>query len=267
MMKYKIHLSFCGKDSVMYDNTIEVPKNVYDQFQKILAGKSADQKLFKVGSGEVNAFLNGLQKGTTAKNLRTVVSNETLINNLKTKTVTKQSTEAEKIRAIFEANLEIAKTLNHQKNVSKTYKESETKVKERVAATKTRLKELKAKQKEKLDKLDEKAAGYRVAFKGQKLLNEKLAEVSAAKTKLIAQIDRAKTAIERAELNLDKKKLTKDINLGTSLSAYADFRVILSYLKYIDLPISKIFTAGQLKNISNFTDKNIDENWWKSYPN
>jgi DNA topoisomerase-1 len=264
MSKHYIELSFLGKDSVPFKSAIEIPEEIYVQFEKLIAKKQPVDKLFKAGSGDVKAFLNKAQKGITPKQLRTVVCNETLIKNLKAKTVTKDSKESDKIRAIFEANLEIARTLNHQKNISKNYNEAEDKVKERVQKSKDRLATVKAQHVDRLAKLDEKAAKYRVAFKGQKLLKEKLAEIDEAKAKLVSQMERVKGSIEKAEFALLKKQETKEISLGTSLSSYADGKVLMSYLKYIDLEPSKIFTATQLKTFA--YAEGVDEKYWRNYP-
>jgi hypothetical protein len=261
----QIRLHFLGKDSVPYDNVIDVPDEIYKALQDAKNANSGD-RLFsdKVTAGSVQQFLNQIQPGITPKNLRTVVCNEVLINELKKKNITKENTEAEKLRAIFEANLEIAKTLNHQKNVSKNQKEGESKIKERVSKSKERVKQLKATHKEKVAKLDERAAKYRVALKGQKLLKEKLAEIEAAKAKLVTQLEKAKAAVERTEFALEKKVQTKDIALGTSLASYADAKLLYSYLKFIDLPIGKIYTPALQKSFQ--WAEGVDENYWRTYP-
>jgi hypothetical protein len=261
----QIRLNFLGKDSVVYDNIISIPDEIYDMLKKQQESNDGEDRLFpNASAGSVQDFLNKVQPGITPKNLRTVVCNEVLINELKKKNITKKNTEAEKIRAIFEANLEIAKTLNHQKNVSKNQKEGEAKIKERVEKAKERIKLLKQNQKTKLQKLDEKAEKYKAAFKGQKLLKDKLAEISEAKVKLTKQLERAKLGVEKAEFNLDKKVQTKDIALGTSLASYADAKVLYSYLKYIDLPIGKIYTPALQKSFQ--WAEGVDEKYWQSYP-
>jgi DNA topoisomerase-1 len=262
---YKIRLNFLGKDSVTYDNVIEVPEEIWNQFNQLIKSTGSGLLFPNGTSGDVKNFLDKIQKGITPKNLRTVVCNETLVKNLKQHSVTKASKESEKIKAIFEANLEIAKTLNHQKNVSKGYKEAETKSKERVQKTKDRLKVVKAQYKDRMAKLEAKADKFRVALKGQKLLKEKLAEIEEAKAKLVSQTEKAKANIERAEFALDKKQLTKDVALGTSLANYADPKVIYSYLKFIDLDPSKIFTAS-VRKVFDPLAQDIDEDYWRNYP-
>jgi DNA topoisomerase-1 len=261
----EVTLDFLGKDSVRYLNTVKVGTTMRAELFALKGNRGKDEKLFdKADSGTVKAFLGIAHKGLTPKQIRTVVCNETLINNLKAKNITKDNTEAEKLRAIFEANLEIARTLNHQKNVSKNQKEGEEKIADRVKNAKERIKTLKIKHAEKLAKLDEQAAKAKIAFKGTKLLKEKLAKIEETKANLITQMGKAKVAAEKAAFNLDKKKLTKDIALGTSLSAYADPQLLYSYLKTIELPISRIYTPQQMKNCE-FAE-GVDPNYWRTYP-
>jgi hypothetical protein len=261
----QIKLKFLGKDSVPYENIIDVPDEIYDILKKQKESNDTSDQLFPhATAGSVKNYLNKIHPGITPKFCRTVVCNEVLIRELKKKNITKNNTEVEKIRAIFEANLEIAKTLNHQKNISKNQKDGENKIKEKIANAKERIKNLKETQKIKLAKLNEKAEKYKTAFKGQKLLKEKLAEIDEAKAKLVKQLEKSKLSIERAEFNLGKKVQTKDIALGTSLASYADAKVLYSYLKYIDLPIGKIYTPALQKSFQWAED--VDEKYWISYP-
>jgi len=258
----QITFDFLGKDSVRDYRTINIDPIVFNELKKRWNQNKPNNKIFK--TCDVNGYLKKIHPGATVKNLRTVVCNEILVNNLKQKKVSKDSTEAEKLRAIFEANLEIAKTLNHQKNVGKNQKEGEEKIAERVKKAKARVKTLKVKHEEKIAKLNDKLNKYRIAYKGMKILKEKENEIAEAKIKLTTQMERAKTAIEKTEFALDKKKLTKDISLGTSLAAYADPKLLYSYLKSIELPIEKIYTQSLRKAF--VWAENIDSEYWRTYP-
>ena len=260
-----VTFDFLGKDSVPENRTIEIDPAIWKQIDKLHRNSTKGNKIFNKANLNVNGYLKKIHPGATVKNLRTVVCNEVLINNLKQKKITKSNTEAEKIRGIFEANLEIAKTMNHQKNVGKNQKEGEQKIAEKVAKTKNRVKELKVRQAATLAKLNEKAAKFRKLYSNTpKLLKEKMAEIDTAKAKLVAQMEKAKLSIEKTEFALDKKKLTKDIALGTSLCNYADPNVIYSYCKSINLPVSRIFSASQMKSLS-FAES-VDANYWRTYP-
>jgi len=260
---FTVTFDFLGKDSVPETRTIIIDENVWYNLESLLACRDTNERIFN-NDIDVNGYLKKIHPGATVKNLRTVKCNEVLVKNLKTKKVTKTNTEAEKLRAIFEANLEIAKTMNHQKNIGKNQKEGEVKIAEKVQKAKARVKELKKKHKEKIIKLDTQVAKIKIAFKGMKILKEKLAKIEETKIKMIAQMERAVMSIEKTEFALDKKKLTADIALGTSLANYADPNVIYSYCKYVDLPIERIYSASQRKNLT-FAES-VDANYWINYP-
>jgi len=257
-----ITFNFLGKDSVPETRTITIDAGIWNVLKKKTFTKG--KRIFAEDIN-VNGYLKSIMPGITVKNLRTVKCNEVLVNNLKAQKITANNTEAEKLRAIFEANLEIAKQMNHQKNVGKNQKEAEGKIEERVTKAKARVKELKKKHKEKIAKLEIQKEKFKVAFKGMKILKEKLALIEEQKIKLTAQMEKAKTAIEKTELALDKKKLTKDIALGTSLANYADFRILKSYCDEIALPMEKIFTATQMVAIGKLVE-NTPANFWRNYP-
>lgn len=255
-----IHLSFLGKDSVPYDNDIKVTEQVYNKLKSLTKDLKKHDRIFpKADSGTVKVFLDSIVKGTTPKNLRTVVCNKTLIAELEKKNIKKTDSEATKLKAMFEANLAIAKTLNHQKNVSKNHSASEQKLTDTISQAKEKyekinleLKNLKKEKRVLKEKVDDK--------KTLKLLLEKL---NTNIEKYSKRLEKAEAALNKKEFTLEKKSLTKDINLGTSLASYADFRVINSWCKYVDLPIEKIYTKTALKNFEWGFD--VDENFWKEY--
>ena len=258
----KVAFNFLGKDSVPENREIEIDKDIWNILNKKELIKN--KKFFK--DVDVNKYIKSIHPGATAKNLRTVVCNETLINNLKSQNITKDMTEAQKLRAIFLANLEIAKTLNHQKNVGKNQKEQETKMKERVKKNEERIKELKLRHKERLEKLKAQKEKAKLLYKDMpKMKKEKLDKIKEQEMKLLAQMDRALKAAEKSKLNLEKKKMTKDVSLGTSLSSYADLRILKSFCEEIELPLELIFSKGRMHAINEIT-KNTPKNYWRDYP-
>lgn len=259
----KFTLSFIGKDSVPFTREIELPDEIYDEFKKLYDAANSGEEIFnKVNSADVSKFLNEAHKGISPKVLRTAKCNEVLVENLKKQNVDKNSTEAEKIRAIYRANLEIAKTLNHQKNVAKNFKEQETKAQEKVEKQQDNLKKLAEVQTEKLAKLDEDAKKIKKQYANMPAIKaSKLEKIDEKRAKLQTQLDKANARIEKAEFNLTKKQETKDINLGTSLGAYADFRIIMSWCKDIGLDPSKIYTKALLEK-GNWA-KDTPASYWK----
>lgn len=267
----KIQLKFCGKDSVMYDKEIELPDEIYNELKSLWENTEEGKKVFShAGSKEVGDFLNKIQPGISPKQLRTAKCNEVLIDNLrkatdsKGKPISKDSSDLEKYQAIYKANLQIATTLNHQKNVSKNYKEQETKMKDKVSASKDKLEVLKEKQAIKLQEFDKKEAEIKERYKDfPKIKKEKLEELKMKKEKLKLQLEKANAAIEKAKLNLQKKKETKDINLGTSLAAYASPKIIYSWCKDVNLDINKIYTKALQTKFDYAQD--TPEDYWRNY--
>lgn len=242
----EVTLSFIGKDSVPFKRDIEMPEDIYDAFKELIEGKSSKDEIFdKISSSDVSAFLNEAYQGISPKVLRTAKCNQVLVDELKKQNVTKKSTEQEKIRALYRANLEIAKTLNHQKNVAKNQKEQESKAKDNVAAQKDKLKALRERQKEQLKKIrSEKARIKLIKDKNPELYKARLAKLKEKEEKLKTQLAKAEARIDNAEFKYEKRKETKDINLGTSLGAYADFRIIYSWCNDMDLDPRKIYNKG-----------------------
>lgn len=266
MPKMIINLRFCGKDSVWFDRDIEVPQEIYEEFKKLTAGKKSDEKIFLVDAHDVKNFLDEVCPGISPKVLRTAKCNQVLVNNLKELTPKDCSklSDNEKIRIIYKANLEIAKTLNHQKNVAKNQKEQETKASDRVDASKARLEETKKKQIEKLQKIEaEEVKAKEVYGKMPTLLKEKLAKIAEKREKLQAQLERQNASIEKAEFNLQKRKETADIALGTSLANYADPKIVASWSNYVDLPIEKIYSKSMAAKFDYAIG--TDKDYWLDY--
>ena len=259
-----ISLSFIGKDSVPFKRDIDVQQNVYDAYKALTENKNPKDKIFdKVDSSDVSAFLNKVYKGISPKVLRTAKCNDVLIKNLKALKADKSMDDVEKLRIIYKANLEIARTLNHQKNISKNYSEQEEKAKARVTSSYDRLKELKKAQTAKLNKIDEQREKIKSMYSKMpnKMMKDKLAELDAKKEKLTIQLEKQNARIEKAKFSLNKKEETKDINLGTSLAAYADPRVIFSWAKDVNLPVEKIYTKALLEKFNWAKDTPAD--FWK----
>jgi hypothetical protein len=260
----KIHLNFCGKDSVIYDRDIEVPDEIYDEFKKLYDAAGNGEEIFdKISSADVSAFLNEVHPGISPKVLRTAKCNKVLVDELKKQDVDENSTTSEKIRAMYHANLQIAKTLNHQKNVAKNQKEQEKKAEEKVENSQTKLEELKKKQEEKLEKLDAEEKRIKENYKNMpSIKKDKLAALKEKREKLKIQLAKANERIEKAKFNLTKRQETKDINLGTSLGAYADYRIIYSWCNDMKLDPKNIYSKGLRDKSAVFSG--TDKDFWKT---
>lgn len=99
----KVHFRFPGKDSVLYDKTIQVPEKIMPLFRSLLK-KRKGELLFDVKPDAVNRWLQRCVPGCTARTFRTM----------------RASKEFEKVlrRTLdpTEANKAVATLLNHKRN-------------------------------------------------------------------------------------------------------------------------------------------------------
>ena len=98
---------------------------------------------------------------------------------------------------------------------------------------------------------DEKKAKARYATTPL-ILEETLKKLKEKRAKYEEQLRKSEERLEKAEFNLEKKQETKDINLGTSLSAYADFRIIYSWCNEFDLDPKQIYSKALLEKSACF---------------
>lgn len=260
-----INLSFLGKDSVPFNNNIEISDEVYLLLQKFISGKNPKDPIFShANSGTVNMFLKAIMPDITVKNLRTVKANQEFMDEAKRiLATTKPKTEIEKIRVIYLANKKVAETLNHQKNIAKNFGDQSSKLKEKIKLTEEKAKKTALKIKETKIKLSIQKEEFKIALGSQpQLLKLKLDELKLKEQKLIDRELRTKKGIERARFNFEKKNGTKDIALGTSLASYCDPRIIVSICKEIDLDPGKIYTKKQLELFDYAL--NTDAQMWRS---
>jgi DNA topoisomerase-1 len=75
----QINLNFLGKDSIVYDNTVAVQKNVYECLKTFMLKKGPKDLLFDtVNPSKLNEYLQTLMPGLTAKVFRTFNASSTL---------------------------------------------------------------------------------------------------------------------------------------------------------------------------------------------
>ena len=150
-----IRLSFLGKDSIRYENTVEVTPRVYKNIGIFQARKQPSDLLFHhLDATLLNKELKKIMPELSAKVFRTYNASFTL-NKLLTDTkhdnITKKDITQKK--AIYErANKEVAVLCNHQRAVPKAHGTQVEKIKLKIKELKEK-KPLTEKQKERLTKL------------------------------------------------------------------------------------------------------------------
>lgn len=236
--RQQIEFNFLGKDSVPWQKTLDVnsedTRTLLDNLKNFMKGKKPEDQIFDdINSRKVNAFLQEIMPGLTAKVFRTCIATkvvqEALVN--PPVNVSRESSESQKIYVAKVANLKAAIACNHKKGVDP----------KNPAAKKA------------IEKFEE-----AVAKKKEAIANLQR-EVAAKKWKTEAQEKRLKERLEKLQVQLKLQQETRDYNLGTSLRNYIDPRVMKAWLNYVELDWTKVYTATlqrKFKWVEGYRDKN-----------
>ena len=232
-----IEFNFLGKDSVPWQKRLEVDSEdtraLYNNLKKFMQGKKPSDPIFDgINSRKVNAFLQQIMPGLTAKVFRTCIATRVLQLQLSKAKVDKTSLEVQKIYAAKKANLEAAITCNHKKGIDP----------KNPAARKA------------LENFEESITKKREAITQLK------ADLAAKNWKTEIQKKRLEERIEKLQVQLILQQETRDYNLGTSLRNYIDPRIMKAWLNYVDLDWTKIYTSTlqrKFKWVEGYKDKNF----------
>ena len=237
-----IEFNFLGKDSVPWQKTLEVnsddTKALYENLKKFMQGKKPGDPIFDgINSRKVNAFLQEIMPGLTAKVFRTCIATRVVQQELAKARVDKSSSEAQKIYTARKANLEAAIKCNHKKGVdpkNPAAKKAFEKFEESVVKKKEAIAQIKA-------------------------------EIAARKWKTDLQEQRLKERLEKMEVQLKLQQETKDYSLGTSLRNYIDPRVMKAWLNFVELDWTKVYTTT-LQRKFKWVEGHSDKNFRTFYP-
>src|ERR671914_2032152 len=232
-----IEFNFLGKDSVPWQKRLEVnseeTRALYKNLKKFMQGKKPSDPIFDgINSRKVNAFLQQIMPGLTAKVFRTCIATRVVQRQLSKAKVDKNSLEAEKIYAAKKANLEAAVTCNHKKGIDP----------KNPAARKA------------LEKFEES-----ITKKNEAIAKIK-ADIATRNWKTELQKERLEEKIERLQMQVTLQQETRDYNLGTSLRNYIDPRIMKAWLNYVELDWTKIYTSTlqrKFKWVEDYNNKNF----------
>lgn len=228
-----LEFNFLGKDSIRYENTVEVELPVYKAIVHFQSGKKPGDPLFdELDTTKLNAHLKELMPGLTAKVFRTYNASITLDEMLSRDT--KDGEVAEKVVVYQRANKEVAIICNHQRSISKTHAAQMTRLQEKIDELQDNMKELKV-------DLDRSRKG-KPPLKGADG-KQKRNLSSDALEKKIAQIE---AKIEKMERDKTTREDLKTVALGTSKINYLDPRITVAWCKRHEVPIEKIFNKSLL---------------------
>ncbi len=197
-----VTFDFLGKDSVRWVKTIQAPPAVIKNLEEFKADKTKPYLFEGFDSKKVSRFLSEKVPKLTAKVFRTWKCTKTLKEELDKSGVTKEDPDYKKNYAAKMANFKVAEVANHKRKIPPTFEQ-------RVADKEAKLKDM------------------------QQLL--------AAKQKEGKKTESLETRIERAKLDIELTKLTREYNLGTSLKSYIDPTAYVKWAKKVKFDIEKFY--------------------------
>ncbi len=197
-----LHFDFLGKDSVRWIKQYQAPAPVIRNIEEFSKDTSKVYLFQGIDSKKVSRFLSEKMPRLTAKVFRTWRCTTTVKEELERSGVTKTDPDYKKNFAAKMANFKVAEVANHKKKVSPTFDE-------------------------------------RFAKKEANLKN--LQELLVAKKAAGKKTEAVETRIERAKLDLELTKLTKEYNLGTSLKSYIDPTAYIKWAKKVKFDIEKFY--------------------------
>ncbi|KAL8268044.1 hypothetical protein R6Q59_001842 [Mikania micrantha] len=228
-----LKFDFLGKDSIRYQNEVEVELPVFKAIQQFRTGKKSNDDLFdKLDTSTLNAHLKELMPGLTAKVFRTYNASITLDNMLNKGM--KGGNVAENVVVYNQANKEVAIICNHQRSVSKSHSAQMTRLNEKIEELKGVLKELETDL--------ARAKKGKPPLKGSDGKFRRNMNPEALEKK----IDQTNAKIEKMERDKETKEDLKTVALGTSKINYLDPRITVAWCKRSEVPIEKIFNKSLL---------------------
>jgi DNA topoisomerase-1 len=196
-----IHFDFLGKDCVRWIKQVQAPPEVIRNIQHYM--ETSKEYLFEgVDSKKVSRFLSERMPKLTAKVFRTWRCTKTLKEELDKSGVAKDDPDYKKTYAAKIANYKVAEVANHKRKIPPTFDQ-------RLAKKENNLKKL----------------------------QEQLEEKNAAGKKP----ESLQTRIEKAKLDIELTKLTREYNLGTSLKSYIDPTAYVKWAKKVKFDIEKFY--------------------------
>ncbi|MDR1992615.1 MAG: hypothetical protein LBQ98_03825 [Nitrososphaerota archaeon] len=199
-----VHFDFLGKDSVRWVKEYQAPPAVIRNLEEFMKDTSKQYLFEGIDSKKVSRFLSEKMSKLTAKVFRTWRCTKTVREELEKSGVTKTDPDYKKSFAAKMANFKVAEVANHKRKIPPTF--------------------------------DRRVADKEMAIKNlQQHLEDKKKEGK--------KIDTLETRIERAKLDLELTKLTREYNLGTSLKSYIDPTAYVKWAKKVKFDIEKFYPA------------------------
>jgi DNA topoisomerase-1 len=206
-----LHFDFLGKDCVRWEKSVQAPAAVIKNITEYKEDKTREYLFQGVDSKKVSRFLSQKMPGLTAKVFRTWRCTKTVKEELTKSNMTKEDSVYVKTFHAKMANLKVAEVANHKRKIPPSFDE-------RLAKKEAKLKEMEAQLEQK------KAEGKKTAS--------------------------LETRIEKARLDIELTKRTKEYNLGTSLKSYIDPTAYVNWARKVDFDLEKFYPATLRKKFS-----------------
>jgi len=249
----RVAFDFLGKDSMRYQNEVEVDRRVFRNLSDFVAGKDVGDEIFdRLSTQSLNDHLKTLMPGLTAKVFRTYNASITLQKELFEKSeeedVPDDAILNQKLVFYNRANREVAILCNHQRTVPKMFDTQmeklvaqQAEVQKQMEELEEHLDDLKGGRKQKKEKKVKKEKG-----EDDDEENEKKRKRSNDPEKIQSQIEKLSGRLKGFEAKITMKSDTKTVALGTSKINYMDPRITVAWCKAKEVPIEKIFNKSLL---------------------
>eukprot|EP00798_Chlamydomonas_sp_ICE-L_P013943 gene13943-19879_t len=246
-----IKFDFLGKDSMRYENTVEVHPKVYKNMEKFkrmdARGKrkvAGDMIFDEFNATNLNEVLKDIMDGLSVKVFRTYNASIALDKLLRDFEASSRAVSVDEKKVDYDkANKEVAILCNHQRSVPKAHQVQMEKMKEKLALLNVELTEI-------LDDLKE-------SKKGRPGKDGKLVDAST----LEARAQRKKDQVAKMELVMGAKEDLSTVALGTSKINYMDPRITVAWCKRNEVPIEKVFNKSLLSKFLWAMDTEPDFVW------
>lgn len=148
----KLELNFLGKDSIPYHNIVEIDSDIKNNLNGFIGNKEAGDQIFDlIDSQDINKYLGTFLKGLTAKVFRSYNASSLFQKEIKKITNKYCGVDDADVKVIIaeynNANVKVAKLLNHQKNVSKSHGDQVKKISDQIKSQRSKLRKSKNKKK------------------------------------------------------------------------------------------------------------------------
>ena len=228
-----IRFDFLGKDSIRYENAVEVESQVFTNVKTFLkvdgAGrqKTGNDQLFdEMDAQDLNVRLKELMDGLSVKVFRTYNASITL-DTLLSDASNEETIDGKKAE-YDRANKEVAILCNHQRSVPKTHGAQMEKMEAKMAHLQKEMKDL--------------MKDLKLSKAGKPCSNGKNVSVDVIK----GRIERKRAQIVKQEITAKNKEELKTVALGTSKINYLDPRITVAWCKRNEVPIEKVFNKSLL---------------------